>query len=99
MKLVREYPIPRIYSDEAYDCYCQTALYKPTAEELALLNGIWDDAEMDYDDRWHEFDAACAEMTGCYDTYPVPGGRYVHYSFRLTPSGLLSVTATTGLDI
>lgn len=106
MKKIREYPIPRIYSDEAYDCYCQTALYKPTADELALLKNILEESDEDirnyratYYSKWDEFDSYCADLTGCYDFSSGPGARYERYAFRLTPSGLLSVTATIGLDI
>lgn len=85
MKLVRIYEPVNVYDEpESY----QKALYKPTPEELKELR----EAE--------DLDSVALEMTGLHDYYAgYPGGRYEHYSFKLTPAGYLSATCHEGLDV
>ena len=88
MKKVREYPMVCPHDDDpkAY----QKTTYMLTEDELAYLEEELESGN---------FINACRNLTGLYDGWQGPGGRYWRFYFNLTPKKkYLSVEEETGMD-
>ena len=92
MKKIREYP-PTSPGEDSTVRYQKTT-YKLDPEDVAYLEVCFNEGKM------KEFDSMCRYLTGGYDGWQGPGGRYWRYYFSLTKKRkYLCVEEEIGLDI
>ena len=104
MKLIREYPIPKMYwNNSTFDFYEVKQHYKLEPDELERLRELDDIRHSSMGEAyWKACDAFKAEaerITGLHDEYWGPGCRYVRIYYHLTKNGLLSASIGVGMDV